>query len=65
MAHLELYHFEYFDPLRKRWLRARYVATTETIAARHPQHRLVGDPELRELHDGPNDMFMGYSKPKD
>jgi hypothetical protein len=64
MPHLELYHFEYFDPLRKRWLRARYVASREAIAARHPQHRLVGEPEIRELQDRP-DLFMGYSKPKD
>lgn len=64
MPHLELYHFEYFDPLRKRWLRARYVATREEIAARHSQHRIVGEPEIRELPDVPN-VGMGYSKPQD
>jgi hypothetical protein len=43
-----LYPFSYFDPLRRRWIRARYVATLEDIRARHPEHRLEGEPEIRE-----------------
>ena len=51
MPRIELYAFEFFDPIRERWVRARYVATREEIAARHPQYRIVGKPEVREVGD--------------
>ena len=44
---LVLYPFRYFDPVRNRWIKARYVATKEEIAARHEQWEIVGAPELR------------------
>lgn len=46
---LELYPFSYFDPLRKRWVRARYVASLGEIAQRYPQYRIEGPPEIREF----------------
>lgn len=49
---LELYPFSYFDAIRKRWVRARYVATLADIQATYPQHRIEGEPEVRE---GPRD----------
>lgn len=46
---LELYPFKYFDPVRKRWAKARYRATREEIAARYPQGwEITGAPEIRE-----------------
>lgn len=64
MARTELFHFEYFDPIRKRWLRARFVSTRERIEKSYPQHRLVGEPEIREGPDEPK-LGMGYSRPRD
>lgn len=49
---VELYVFSYFDPLRKRWLRARYRASIDDIKSRYEQWRLEGPPEIRE---GPRD----------
>lgn len=49
---LELYGFSYFDPMRRRWIRARYRATLEDIRANYPEHRIEGEPEIRE---GPRD----------
>ena len=57
---LVLYPFRYFDPLRNRWIKARYVATKEEIAARHEQCEIVGPPELRNP-DAP--MFNLSSSP--
>lgn len=49
---LELYPFSYFDAIRNRWVKARYVATLEDIRASHERHRIEGPPEIRE---GPRD----------
>jgi hypothetical protein len=49
---LELYPFSYFDPLRRKWMKARYVATLADIEARYTQSRIEGPPEIRE---GPTD----------
>jgi hypothetical protein len=46
---IELYPFSYYDEIRRRWVRARYRASREEIAARHPQHRIEGPPEVREF----------------
>jgi hypothetical protein len=50
---IELYAFEYFDPIRKRWLRGRYIATKADIEARYPRHRVIGEPEIRDVPDDP------------
>ena len=49
MNRIGLYPFEFFDPLRRRWVRARYRASLEEIAARYPQHRIVCEPEFRDV----------------
>jgi hypothetical protein len=50
--HVELYPFSYFDEVRRRWLRARYLATLEEIRDRYQQFRIEGPPEVR---DAPKD----------
>lgn len=37
-----LYPFEYFDLVRRRWLRARYQARIDEIAHRYPAFKIVG-----------------------
>ena len=48
-----LYPFSYFDPRRRRWMRARYLAEFEEIALRYGAFRIEGPPEIRE---GPKDQ---------
>ena len=50
---VELYPFSYFDPRRRRWIRARYVAEFREIAIRYGCFRIEGPPEVRE---GPQDL---------
>lgn len=38
----ELFPFKFYDPLRKRWIRARYKATREEIAARYDKWEITG-----------------------
>ena len=45
---IELYPFSYFDPMRRRWVRARYRASIEDITASHGAVRIEGPPEVRE-----------------
>ena len=47
-----LYPFEYYDLVRRKWMRARYVATIENIAQKGAPFRIIGPPEIRE---GPKD----------
>jgi hypothetical protein len=44
-----LYPFIYYDLMRRKWMRARYVATIEDIAARGDPFRVIGQPEIREF----------------
>jgi hypothetical protein len=44
----ELWEFRYFDPLRKRWIKARYRATREDIAGRYAEYQIEGQPEVRK-----------------
>jgi hypothetical protein len=46
---LVLYRFRYFDPVSKRWVKARYVAQRHEIAERYARWEIVGEPELRRL----------------
>ena len=49
-----LYPFRYLDPVLKRWVKARYVAEQEDVAARYERWEIIGPPEIRkrggELH---------------
>jgi hypothetical protein len=38
----ELFPFKFFDPLRGRWIQARYKATREEIAARYEKWEITG-----------------------
>ena len=46
-APLVLFPFRYFDPIRKRWVRARYVAERHEIEAGYAQWEIIGAPEIR------------------
>ena len=59
MRHIELLTFEYRDPLRRGWIRARYKARIEDITERYTEFRLVGEPELREVGD-PGALTAGH-----
>lgn len=54
---IELYQFEYFDELRKKWMRARYRCQLAAIAERHKLFRTIGDPEVRDVEDDPAKRF--------
>ena len=49
---IELYSFRYYDPLRRRWVRARYRARISEIAARYAEYRVEGSPEIRSGSSG-------------
>jgi len=53
MPTLRLYRFRYFDPLRQRWMLARYVCEPPEIRCRYSDYALVGAPEVRHLPDDP------------
>jgi hypothetical protein len=38
----EIFPFRFFDPLRGRWITARYKATREEIAARYERWEITG-----------------------
>jgi hypothetical protein len=44
---IELYPFRYRDRLTGRWVRARYKATREEIAARYGEWEITGPAEIR------------------
>jgi len=43
----EFFPFRFYDPLRRKWLRARYLAERQTIAARYDEREITGPPEIR------------------
>jgi hypothetical protein len=42
-----LYPFLDFDPVRRKWVRARYVAEASVIAARYERWEIIGPAEVR------------------
>jgi hypothetical protein len=46
-APVVLYPFRYRDPLTGGWVRARYLADLNEIAARYDRWEIVGAPETR------------------
>ena len=47
---IELFAFSHFDPVRQRWIRARYRAELETLRERYgDQFKTEGEPERREV----------------
>lgn len=51
-APLVLHPFSYFDMVRRRWYRARYVAEFREIVERHMAFRIEGEPEVRQRSRG-------------
>jgi hypothetical protein len=49
---LHLFPFRYWDDVRGKWVRARYVAEFREISERHRRFEIVGDPELRVVRRG-------------
>lgn len=50
-AELEFYPFEAFDLVRRRWVKARHVATLEDLGRDGCPFRIIGAPERREVHE--------------
>jgi hypothetical protein len=46
---LILYRFRYFDPPRRRWIRARYVLEAPAIRCRYPDYEIFGAAEIRHV----------------
>jgi hypothetical protein len=44
---VELFPFRYLDPMTGRWVKARYKATQDEIAARHAEWEITGPAEVR------------------
>lgn len=51
-----MYPFSYWDEVRKRWVRARYLATMADIQTRYAKHRIEGPPEIRD--SGPSGFVI-------
>ena len=49
MPRLELFPFRYRHELTGKWVRARYVASKDEVAARHAEWEIAGPPEIREV----------------
>jgi len=49
---LEVFPFRYRDPRTGRWVKARYMATPDEIAARYQEWELTGLGEIRRPLDG-------------
>ena len=49
MPRIELFAFRYRDPRTRKWIRARYVATREEIAARYAEWEIIGPAEVRNV----------------
>src|SRR5947207_15310765 len=60
-APLLLYPFLYFDPVRKRWIRARYVAERHESESRYAQWEITGPPEIR-TRGGEREWFNPWAK---
>jgi hypothetical protein len=48
---IALFPFRYFDLLSRKWVRARYLATLDDLAARYGAFQVVGPPEIRRAED--------------
>ena len=46
---LLLYPFRFVDPLAGRWVRARYRAALQDLAARYDRFEVTGEPEVRHV----------------
>jgi hypothetical protein len=56
---LALYPFRFYDLVRRRWFRGRYVAEIHEIAERHAAFQLIGEPEIRVVPDDWRELVAG------
>jgi hypothetical protein len=61
MPTLRLYHFRYLDPIRHKWLLARYVAQHDVIVQRYTQFQIIGEPEVRQYADESRTTFNPFT----
>ncbi len=47
---LELFPFRFRDPVTGKWVRARYVAERQEIAARYVEWEIIGPAEIRDVN---------------
>ena len=60
---LLLYPFRFFDPVRKRWIRARYVAERHVIESNYAKWEIIGPPEILLRGDPARDSFNPFRRP--
>jgi hypothetical protein len=46
---IELFAFRYRDPVSRKWVRARYVATREEIGQRYAEWEILRPAEVRDV----------------
>lgn len=58
-----LYRVRYLDPLRRRWVRARYVCAAPEVQCRYAEYELIGEPELRRVRHDPLALNAAHLAP--
>ena len=61
---LALFAFRYRDPRTGKWVRARYRADRDEIAARYAEWEIIGPTEIRDVDPGPR-YFTPHQSPLD
>ena len=61
---LELVPFRYRDPRTGKWVRARYRADRDEIAARYAEWEIIGPAEVRDIDPGAR-YFTPHASPLD
>ncbi len=49
MPRLELFPFRHRDAVTGKWVKARYLAERQEIAARYAEWEIIGPPEIRDV----------------
>ena len=62
MPRLELSPFRYRDPRTGKWVRARYRAEQQEIAARYAEWQIIGVAEMRNVDPGAR-YFTPHTSP--
>jgi hypothetical protein len=61
---LELFHFRYRDPRTGKWIRARYRADRDEIAARYEEWEITRPAEIRDVEPDAR-YFTPHTSPVD
>src|SRR4029453_13093982 len=61
---IQLYAFRYRDPRTGKWIRARYRADRDEIAARYKEWEIIGTAEIRDV-DPDARYFTPHASPLD